>query len=215
MDDEVSDANLIAAVLSGDSARFDELARRYWSPLWRTARSRLGRDDAADDAVQETLLSAYRWLRTYDSRYSFRTWLWTILLNYCRRSFGKAARRDELLPEDQEAAARLARFAGRELEPIEYALLKERADSLERLLARLPEPQADALRLRFHGDLKFQEIADVMQCCLSTAKIRVRDGLQQLTLWLVEDDARDSLAAQSAPSESHDADLPANERGLS
>lgn len=59
-------------------------------------------------------------------------------------------------------------------------LEKERAELLEKSLERLPEPEADALRLRFFGDLKFQEIADTMQCSLGTAKNRVRKGLVRL-----------------------------------
>jgi RNA polymerase sigma-70 factor (ECF subfamily) len=59
-------------------------------------------------------------------------------------------------------------------------LAKERAAQLEALLARLSLAQADALRLRFFGGLKFQEIADTMQCSLNTAKNRVRDGLARM-----------------------------------
>jgi sigma-70-like protein len=44
----------------------------------------------------------------------------------------------------------------------------------------LPTAQADALRLRFFGGLKFEEIADAMQCSLGTAKNRVRWGLMRL-----------------------------------
>ena len=54
-------------------------------------------------------------------------------------------------------------------------------EELESLLARLPEAQADALRLRFFGELKFQEIADAMGCSLATAKNRVRWGLTTLS----------------------------------
>jgi RNA polymerase sigma-70 factor (ECF subfamily) len=58
---------------------------------------------------------------------------------------------------------------------------------LERMLSDLPLPQADALRLRFFGELKYQEIADTMRCSLSTAKNRVRDGLVRLSRQLDQD----------------------------
>ena len=51
---------------------------------------------------------------------------------------------------------------------------------LERLLGELKDVQADALRLRFFGELKFQKIADVMNCSLGTAKNHVRAGLTNL-----------------------------------
>ena len=87
-----SDGTLIAAVLAGDQERFGELVRRYERPLRCVARSRLGREDWAEDVVQETFLAALRWLESYDSRYSFRTWLWTILLNQCHRCWKKNSR---------------------------------------------------------------------------------------------------------------------------
>jgi RNA polymerase sigma-70 factor (ECF subfamily) len=183
------DSALIAAVLAGQTEQFGEPARRYRAGLWRAAKSRLGDSDKADDAVQEALLNAYKWLASYDSRYSFRTWLWTILLNQCRRVLGKTAKRREQQAEDTAAAPGFAGLIGREACPHETALIQERAEVLERLLDQLPESQADALRLRFFGDLKFQEIADVLQCSVGTAKNRVRAGLLQLAQWLGEDDA--------------------------
>jgi len=181
------DSTLIAAVLAGQTEQFGEIARRYRAGLWRAAKSRLGRNDLADDAVQEALLCALKWLSSYDSRFSFRTWLWTILLNQCRRMLGKTAKRRE--QQDSEEAAGFGQLLGREACPHEHALIQERAEVLERLLDRLPESQADALRMRFFGDLKFQEIADVLECSLGTAKNRVRAGLLQLARWLGEDDA--------------------------
>jgi RNA polymerase sigma-70 factor (ECF subfamily) len=67
-------------------------------------------------------------------------------------------------------------------------LQKERGELLEQLLAELPQPQADALRLRFYGGLKFQEIADAMGCSLSSAKNRVRWGLEKMSARITSDD---------------------------
>lgn len=170
------DGPLIAAALAGDEAAFAQLARRYQAPLFHAARSRLGDRQLAEDAVQEALLCAFRWLHTYDSRYSFRTWLWTILLNQCTRigqRRNKLATRVAPLPELSTASS-----------PVELLLAQENADRLHALLARLPEPQADALRLRFFGELKFEEIAQAMECSVSGAKNRVRLGLTQLAAWL-------------------------------
>jgi RNA polymerase sigma-70 factor (ECF subfamily) len=65
-------------------------------------------------------------------------------------------------------------------QPFERVLARERSELLEASLAALPTVQADALRLRFFGGLKFEEIAETMQCSLGTAKNRVRWGLMRL-----------------------------------
>src|SRR6185369_5406289 len=85
MDSSSPDGVLIAAALEGDEQAFALLVTRYQAALHKAAISRLGRRELAEEALQETFLCAHRWLATYDSQYSFRTWLWTILLNQCSR----------------------------------------------------------------------------------------------------------------------------------
>jgi RNA polymerase sigma-70 factor (ECF subfamily) len=191
----IADGPLIAAALAGEDGAFAQIAERYQGPLLNVARSRLGDRQLAEDAVQETLLSAYRWLHTYDSRYSFRTWLWTILLNQCTRI---AQRRSKLpaapVPDERSGHAPVTlclhtRQPLAAASPIEQLLARESVDRLHGLLGRLPEPQADALRLRFFGGLKFEEIAQTMDCSVSGAKNRVRLGLTQLATWLKSIDA--------------------------
>jgi RNA polymerase sigma-70 factor (ECF subfamily) len=187
-----SDGMLIAAVLAGDQEQFTELVRRYQRPLLRVAASRLGRDDWAEDVVQETFLCALKWIRTYDSRYSFRTWLWTILLNQCHRHWKKHSRgvlvgvwRDGDGGDDLRAE--LVRHMQSERTPASEASDRERSQLLDGLLLRLPEVQADALRLRFFGEFTYPEIATAMSCSLSTAKNRVKWGLMRLAAWLGPD----------------------------
>ena len=191
------DGMLVAAVLDGQHGQFEQIVARYHSALWRLALSRLGSPDAADDAVQETFLCTFKSLHTYDSRYSFRTWLWTILLNQCRRAVGRAARLPcrnwtDQTETDGAAADLQASIPDRQAGPPHQLLNKERTELLERMLGQLKEVQADALRLRFFGDLKFQEIADVMGCSLGTAKNRVRAGLTNLTELLQSHDVHAS-----------------------
>jgi RNA polymerase sigma-70 factor (ECF subfamily) len=184
-----TDGMLINAVLSGEREQFALLVHRYQRALVRAAVSRLGRNDWADDVVQETFLCALKWLHTYDSRYSFRTWLWTILLNQCHRCWKKRSR-DLLVgswPEiesRQEISAAVARQLKSDKNPSDQLLARERVQLLDAIPFRLPEPQADALRLRFYGELTFPEIAAAMNCSLSTAKNRVKWGLLKMAEFL-------------------------------
>lgn len=188
----ISDGTIIEAVRSGETDRFEVLVHRYQRSLLRAARSRLGRDDWAEDVVQETFLAALKWLGSYDSRFSFRTWLWTILLNQCRRHYQKRSRQPSVRcwSEHSTSAADHAAVASGEPAPSAALIGRERLERVEQLLARLPEPQADALRLRFYGELKFQEIADAMGCSLSTAKNRVRWGLTKLSQMIAADESQ-------------------------
>lgn len=177
-----SDAAIVQRVRAGQTDRFAELVRRYQPALTRVARSRLGRDDWAEDVVQETFLAAFKSCATYDPRYSFRTWVWTILLNQCRSHYRRRMRSVpvEPLADDGEEVLNNDVMEGRDASPLGELLAKERAAQIESLLDQLPSVQADALRLRFFGELKFHEIATTMPCSLNTAKARVRVGLERM-----------------------------------
>jgi len=174
-----SDSDVVLSVRAGEIDRFAELVDRYQEPLLRVAFSRVGHYGMAEDVVQEAFICAYRSLHSYDSRYSFRTWLWTILINLCKRHYARHKRR-EVVEQGTDYVQAAEETASPELNPEERALIRERSEWLERLIRNLPEVQADALRLRFFGALKFQEIADAMGCSLSSAKNRVRWGLEKL-----------------------------------
>lgn len=188
-----TDGQLVVAVLAGQREAFAQIVARYHGPLFRLAVNRLGRRDWAEDAVQEAFLNAFRWLKTYDSRFSFRTWLWTILLNQCRATGKKQSQHQ---PADQ-AVGSLGLICP-EPTPPDAAETREHAAQLHALLARLPEPQADALRLRFFGELSYPEIAAAMDCSVSGAKLRVRSGLAQLSAWLQKTDSA-NLDSEFAP----------------
>jgi RNA polymerase sigma-70 factor (ECF subfamily) len=185
-DPNTSDGTLVAAALAGEREAFAQLVGRYQGPLLRAAISRLGSVPLAEETVQETMLCGLKWLHTYDSRYSFRTWLWTILLRQCSRQGKREARHlGPRLPDDLSLSTAAEPVChGRS--PLESALFREDAQQLHTLLSRLPEMQADALRLRFFGELTFPEIAAAMQCSESGAKNRVKLGLIQLSHWLRE-----------------------------
>jgi len=176
----LSDLELMRQAQADNSQAFSVLVERYQVPLLRMARSRVGRPHWAEELVQETLLAAYRSRRTFDPRFSFRTWLWTILLNHCKAHAIRRQRRPTLESLGDSSPDFVGPSSSSD-DPFAALWQKQRAALLDELLDRLPTAQADALRLRFFAGLKFQEIADTTGCSLLTAKNRVRAGLLKLS----------------------------------
>ncbi|MDE6135617.1 MAG: RNA polymerase sigma factor [Muribaculaceae bacterium] len=71
-------------------------------------------------------------------------------------------------------------FAKLEPEGLQPENFEEEFMIINRLLAILPQEQADAIRLRLHSGLSYQEIADVMDVPLPTAKARFRYGIEKI-----------------------------------
>jgi RNA polymerase sigma-70 factor (ECF subfamily) len=184
---ELDDIAIMRRVQAGEVELFDVLVERYRGPLFNVAWSKLGDWARAEDVVQETFLAAFVSRDSFNPRFAFRTWVWTILLNLCRRHWQRRQGR----PGEISLSGRATDLAGyREPATNDTALAQllrvERGNKVQRLLDRLPEAQADALRLRFFGGLQFSEIALAMGSSLSAAKQRVRNGLRAIAEFLKE-----------------------------
>jgi RNA polymerase sigma-70 factor, ECF subfamily len=171
-----TDQYLMTMVLQGQVELFDELVKRHRSSLMRAAVSKMRDMTAAEDVIQDTFLAAYARRVTFNPEYSFRGWLWTIMLNTARTHLALERRRRE----------RLVQVASNTKPPITHesglgSLLKnERSELLAQMLERIPEVEADALRMRFFGELQFNEIAEAMSVSLNGARKRIRRGLERL-----------------------------------
>jgi RNA polymerase sigma-70 factor (ECF subfamily) len=179
----LTDADILSRVQNGEQELFGQLVVRYAARFLRVATSKLGDRVSAEDVVQETFLAAFAARDSYNSRFAVSTWLWTILLNRCRARWKHWCQR----PWEQGAVAIDAMWDSlQQEEPSTLAQLIAAEDSalLHRLLNELPEPQADALRLRFFGGLAYEEIATAMDSSLSGAKRRVKTGLEKLSTQL-------------------------------
>jgi len=174
-------------VQEGEFRCFDVLVERYRPALLRVAAGMLSDAALAEDVVQETFLAVFAARHTFNPAFHFRTWLWTILLNFCRRHRARRGRQPEQFVQSTRANSEEPTLAGAET-ALSALLLRERSEQLQRLLSELPEVQADAIRLRFFAGLPYHEIAQSMGVSLGGAKLRVRAGLAKLSQQLCGDE---------------------------
>jgi RNA polymerase sigma-70 factor (ECF subfamily) len=76
-----------------DEAAFSELAERYRPEMRVHCYRMLGSFEDSEDAVQETLLRAWRRRETFKGRSTFRAWLYRIATNACMDALGRRERR--------------------------------------------------------------------------------------------------------------------------
>lgn len=93
----MADAKLVSA-RSGDEAAFRALVDGHRGELHVHCYRILGSLDDAEDAVQETLVSAWRSLDRFEQRASLRTWLYSIATNRCLNLLRDASRRPRTTP---------------------------------------------------------------------------------------------------------------------
>lgn len=80
---EPTDSELIAAVLRGDTASFEQLVVKYQPRVFATARRYARRDDEVEDIVQEVFMKAYQKLSTFRGEAPFEHWLMRMAVRTC------------------------------------------------------------------------------------------------------------------------------------
>jgi RNA polymerase sigma-70 factor (ECF subfamily) len=98
-----SERALLEAARRGDEAAFGRLVEAYRRELHAHCYRMLGSVQDAEDALQETLLGAWRGLRGFESRSSLRSWLYKIATNACLKAIEKRPKR--VLPIDYAPAS--------------------------------------------------------------------------------------------------------------
>jgi RNA polymerase sigma-70 factor (ECF subfamily) len=151
--------------------QFEGLVEAVQDELVHFAFCRLRSLEDAEDAVQDVLVRAYLDREKHRAVTGVRPYLFRMVANRCtdvlRRRQRAERRRDPCDPADL-AASTVSPAAA------------DRLDEIERLLTRLPERQAEAIRLRVFGCLPFAAIAEAVGVSLPTIKSRFRYGVERL-----------------------------------
>src|ERR1700733_9110208 len=101
--EDTGDQAVLTAATAGDEAAFAELVEPYRRELQAHCYRMLGSVYDAEDALQETMLRAWRALAKFQGRSSLRSWLYTIATNACLTQIGRRPKR--VLPLDYGAAS--------------------------------------------------------------------------------------------------------------
>lgn len=171
-----------ARLRRGDPDAFDELLRQYQHRLYRYLTRLAGDSTVADDLFQQTWLRVVEKIRHYDEGRSFEAWLFAVARNLAMDHFRryKPESLDEPVGNDPAGETKESMLPGNEPSALERVMDRERSEYLAGALQRLPVMYREVLTLRFEEEMKLEEIAGMLRVPLSTAKTRLRRGLEQL-----------------------------------
>jgi RNA polymerase sigma-70 factor (ECF subfamily) len=135
--------------------------------------------DAAD-MTQEAFVRVLRSLHTYRGETRFTTWLYRLVTNVCLDGLRRRGRPIEPLDGPDDEGQSEVVDTDRWSRPDEQAELRESAAEVRAALADLPAPQRLALTLHYFEDMRYEDIASVMNVPLNTAKSHIRRGKERL-----------------------------------
>jgi RNA polymerase sigma-70 factor, ECF subfamily len=198
-DDALSDRVLVERTLAGDSEAFSQLHRRYYARVFRHALFRCRTNADAEDVAAETFVKAVHYLPQYRFQgESLLPWLCRIATNLVidqgRRAHGQAPLSLESAADDVRALMENLHDSGPS--PHELAERHETQALIRAAVATLPSDQADAILLRFGGDLSIQEIATALGRTEGAIKSLIHRGLVNLRKTLLEEAVRSGVIEQ-------------------
>jgi RNA polymerase sigma-70 factor (ECF subfamily) len=157
---------ILARATQGDAASFTTLIEPLLDPAYRLAAVMLGDRSAAEDAVQEASIKAWRKIRQLrgDAR-SLRPWFLSIVANECRM-----ARRQRWW-----SVLKLA-----EVPPSTGTDQSETSSDLQRALLKLSPEERLPLVLYFYLDLPLDEVAHSLGVSPAAAKSRIYRAAHKL-----------------------------------
>lgn len=161
----VEDADLIARVRKGDIEAFNHLVSRWEKRVYNYLLRLTASPEDSLDLSQDVFLKAYQNIRKLDDTARFGPWLFRIAHNEACSLFRK--RKPEVDTDD-------ASYAEREPAP---GAPPELTLSVNAALNRLNPEQREAVVLKIYQGFKFDEMAEILGCPVSTIKSRLYTAL--------------------------------------
>jgi RNA polymerase sigma factor (sigma-70 family) len=182
---DMEELELIGAARGGDRQVFNELVIRYQAIAYNVAYRILGNPDAAADATQDAFISAYRGMARFRGG-SFKAWLLRIVTNACY---------DQLRAQKRHPTSSLdailvtgsfdhALHGERDEQPEQHAERRELGQLIQRGLSALPPDQRAVVVLADIQEIKYNEIARILNISLGTVKSRLSRGRRKLRDYL-------------------------------
>ncbi len=179
MSDPSGYIQFLAEARSGDRTGLSRLAllvrERLYPFILRTTLNR----DAAEDILQETLLTMLRRLGSLREGQRFWPWIYRIAWNKIQDG-----RRERRLRSSHETAVRQREAVGAcrqvSVDPLDTQIRAEALEQVSTALGRLDHQQRDILRLRYYDGLAYEEIATLTRTTPNEARVRFHRAKRSL-----------------------------------
>jgi RNA polymerase sigma-70 factor (ECF subfamily) len=189
--------------LQDDHHAFADLMQRWQKPIQDLCIRMTGDLHRAEDLTQTAFTRVFARRADWEPTAKFSTFLWRVALNLCHDELRSRNRRGECSLDDftEEDANESIFVAADQPGPDALAEATERAEIVRQTLLKLAPHYREVVVLRHYEQLKFHEIADVLDIPEGTAKSRMAEALTQLTRLLQHLNERSSCTRKNQPRE--------------
>ena len=184
-----NEAALIARIVGGEAELFHTLIRPYEKLVYVTIFAIVKNEAEAEDGAQETMISAFRNLKSFRGEAKFSTWLVTIAMNEARKRLrrAKAVAEDSLDDSGEESGGDYTPAVLTDWREVPLAALEkeELREKLRQAVGMLPEKYREVFVLRDIEELNQEETAAALGINVTLVKVRLHRARMMLQRLLV------------------------------
>jgi RNA polymerase sigma factor (sigma-70 family) len=177
--------SLIARAREGDQNAQGKLVQLWYKRIYNFGYKYFFDHDMAMEVSQRTFISMHQNIANLQDLTRFRSWLYTIAVNYCREELRKKKNKkavsiDTLAPGEAEDSYHWEKSSARHENPERQLRHRELSDLLQDCLLELSAEQREVVIMKEYEGLKFREIAEALSISENTVKSRMYYGLDSL-----------------------------------
>ncbi|MFK7921833.1 MAG: RNA polymerase sigma factor [Bacteroidia bacterium] len=160
---------------------FEDIVRNYQKPLYFHIRRIVIAHADADDVLQNTFLKAWRYIDNFRAESSLKTWLYRIATNEALSFLNKQKKQYHEAVEDinndlRHSLDQSPNIAGDEIQI-----------RLQAAILRLPDRQRLVFNMRYFDDLKYAEMAEMLELSVGALKASYHHAVKKIEKYIKED----------------------------
>ncbi len=181
----MNDEELIKKIIKGDKKAMDELVERYYKKIYNYFYRNTRNEDLSYEYTQEVFYKVFSKISSFDFKYKFSTWLYSISHNYLidnirkkkARSFSDSSSDESYFDERFNVNS----FQNTAEEEIIY---EEHVEKLWKVVSLLSPEYKELIIMRYVNEMKYEEMAEILKIPLGTLKNKLfRAKVKLLELW--------------------------------
>lgn len=176
MKENGSIVDLVKKAQNGDVKSFEKLVKKYSAPIYNLALRILNNEHEAEDVVQDTFITAFEKLHTFNFQSHFYTWLYRIATNFALMRVRKNKNQplSETDFEHQYEIPFNESFPSYQINADNLIINKELSKKLKEGIENLPPIYKTVFILRDLEGLSIKETSDILGITESNVKIRLK-----------------------------------------
>lgn len=168
-----ADFEYVEGIRSGDPAAFASLFRKYYEPLYQFAGRFVKDAQTSESIVQDVFVNIWKKREEWHVQHNVKSYLYTSVrnqsLNYLKREKVLISMTEYTVHQDYPVSS-----------PEEALIEREMVEAVQKAIEKLPQQCRRIYLMKRYDDLKYSEIAEVLNISINTVKTQMRRALKSL-----------------------------------